>query len=149
MPRSTTAEFCTELNLKGSGCSVARRRFHTIHQLILQKCQESNMLSCRQASDTLWGQVRTEAIRHTTLEGFQAKFHPPYNGSYQAFHLALESLIVDLVNKTTDPRRNARLNSNNKQDEVADGAGSRSEYGSWGEGAIPRPQQTLHEKRRV
>jgi len=52
----------------------------------------------------LWGQVRMEAIEHNTLQAFQAKFNTPQNGSYQAFHLALDSLIIDVLNKAAESR---------------------------------------------
>ena len=117
MPRSTTAQFRTELNLNGTGGSVAGRRKRAIRQFILQKCQEKTILSCRQAGDTLWGQVSMEAIWHTTLQGFQAKFNSPRNGPYEACHLTLDSLIVDVQKKTAESHQNARLNSDHEQEE--------------------------------
>ena len=99
MPHSTTAEFHTELNLNGAGRRLAGRRYRAIHQFILQKCQERNIVCCRPADDILWGQVRIEAIRHCTLQGFQAKFNSQLNGLYQSFHLVLDSLIIDVLKK--------------------------------------------------
>jgi len=92
------------------------RRYHAIRQFILQKCQERNILSSRQASDTLGCEFRTEFIGHTTLQGFQAKFNTLQNWLYQAFHLALDSIIFDVLKKTTESRLNARLNSDNEQE---------------------------------
>ena len=122
MPRTTTAEFRIELNLNGTRATVAGRRYCTIYQFILQKYEERNILSRRQAGDTLCNQVRMEAARHTTLQGFQAKFSTPQNGPYQAFHLTLDSLILDVLKKAVESRRNARLNSDNEQEEKAEGA---------------------------
>lgn len=146
MPRVTTAEFRTELNINGAGGTVAGRRYRAVRQFILQKCQERNILSRRQAGDTLWNQVRTEAVGHTTLQGFQAKFNTPQNGPYQAFHLALDSLIIDVLKKAAESRRNARMNSDNEQEEEAGGAGSGSGSGSRD---VARPQLTVHEERPV
>jgi len=128
---------------------VAWKRYRAIRQFILQECQERNILSCRQPGETLWGQVRTEAIRYTTLQGFQAKFNTPRNSPHRAFHLALDSFIIDVVGKATESHQNTRLNSDNKQEEEAEGAGSESGSGSRGERAGARPQPTLHEERLV
>jgi len=123
---------------------VAGRRYCTFHQYILQKCQERNILSRRQAGATLWGQVRTEAIGYTTLYGFQAKLDSRRNGPYQAYHLTLDSLIIAVLKKAAECRRNARLNSDNSQEEEAEdsGSGSGSRLLCKREGAHAQP--TLH-----
>ena len=147
MPRATTAEFRTELNLNGAGRTVAGRRYHAIRRFILQKCQERNIVSRRQAGDILWDQVRTEAVGHSTLQGFQAKFNSPPNGPYQSFHIALDSLIIDVLKKAAESRRNARLNSDDEQEEDAEGADNAS--GSRAERAVARPQPIAHEEKPV
>ena len=106
---------------------MAGRRYGAFRQFILQKCQERHLLSPRQACNTLSNQVRTKAVGHTTLQGFQAKFNPPQNSPYQAFHLALDSLILNVLKKAAESCRNATKNSDNEQEKKAEGAfGSRS-----------------------
>jgi len=135
MPCSNTAEFRTELNLNCTGRTVAGRRYQAIRQLILQKCQERNSVSPRQAGDILWGQVGTEDIGESTLHSFQAKFNLPPNGPYRSFHVALDSLIIDVLKKAAESRQNARLNSEDELAEDADGAD-----GEWGaERTVARP----------
>ena len=85
---------------------------------------------------------------HSTLQGFQAKFNTPQNGPYQSFHVALDSLILDVLKKAAESRRAARLNSDDEQED-AEGAASASGSGSRGEGAVARPQAPLHQERQV
>jgi len=128
---------------------VAGGSYHPVCQFMLQKYQKRTILSCRQAGDTLWGQVRMEAIGYTTLQVFQAKFNTSGNGPYQAFHLALDALIIDVRKKAAESRRNARLNSDNEQEEEAAGAVSGSGSGLRGEMASARPQPMDHKERPV
>ena len=145
MVRATTAEFHTELNLVTTGGTVAGRRYRALRKFILQKYQERNIISRRQAGDILWGQVRTDAVGHSTLQGFQAKFNTPQNSPYQSFHVALDCLILDMLKKAAESRRAVRLNSDGEQEDT-EGAGSASGSGSRGEGAVARPQAPLHEE---
>ena len=143
---STTSIFRTELNLTGAERTVARRTYRALRKFILQKCQERNIVSHRQAGDTLWEQARTEAVAHTTLQGFQAKFNSPRNGQYRAFYTALDSLIMDVLKKAAESRRNVRLNSDAEKEEDDNGAEGASGSGSRDERAVARPQPTVHEK---
>jgi len=90
-----------------------------------------------------------EAIRHTTLQGYQVKFNTPRNSPYQAFHLTLDSLIVDLLKKGPESLQNARLNSDNEQEKKAEGTGCRAGSGLRGERAGARHQPTLPKERPV
>jgi len=114
MSRFTTTECCTELYQNGVGCTVARRRDRTICRFILQKCLERNIVSSRKVGKTLWGQVRTEAIGHSTLQGCQAKFNSLLNGPYILFHVAQDSLIIDMLKKAAESRWRVRLNSDDE-----------------------------------
>ena len=143
--RITTEIFLTELNLNGGGSSVAWRRDIAIRRFSLQKCSERNVLSCRQAGDTWWNEVRTEVVGHTTFEGFQAKFICPRNGQYWAFHTCLEALKMDVLKKAAKSRRNARLNPDAEGEEEAGGNGDSSRD----ETAVARPQRTVHDEKPV
>jgi len=87
----------------------------------------------------------TEAIRHSTLQSFQAKFNSPPNGPYQSFHILWDSLIIDVLKQAAEARWNARLNSDDKQAENAEGA----DGASGAERAITCPQPILHKGRLV
>src|ERR1700733_6275795 len=137
--RITTEIFRTELNLNGAGGSVAGKRYIVVRRFILQKCTERNVLSRKQAGDTLWNEVRTEVVGHTTLQGFQAKFNSPRNGQYRAFHTCLDALIMDVLKKAAESRRNARLNPDAEGEEEAAGDGDASRD----ERAVARPQPTV------
>ena len=147
--RSTTSIFRTELNLIGAGRTVAGRRYRALRKFILQKCQGRNIVSRRQAGDTLWEQARTEAVAHTTLQGFQAKFNSPWNGQYRAFHTALGSLIMNALKEAAESRRNARHHSDAEKEEDGDGAEGASGSGSRDERAVARPQPTVHEEKPI
>ncbi|KAG0133446.1 hypothetical protein HOY82DRAFT_538186 [Tuber indicum] len=147
MPRATTFQFRTELNLNGAGGTVPGRQYRTPRTFILGKVQEKSNISRRQAGDILWHQLRTEVVAHTALRGFKAKFNSPEDGAYQAFHVALDSLIMDALKKEAESRRNAQLNSDYKQGDVDVGVGSASGSGLRGGRDDGRPQPTLHEKR--
>ena len=86
-----------------------------------------------------------EAIGHSTLQGFQAKFNSPPNGPYQSFHVALDSLIIDVLKKAAESRWNARLNSDDEQAEEAEG----TDGTSGAERAVARHQPILYEERPV
>ena len=94
---------------------------------------------------TLWHQIRTDAISHTTLQGFQAEFNSPQNGIYQAFHNSLDALIIDVLKKAAESRRNNRLNPDTAEEEEGEG----DDQASRDETAIARPQPTIHEEKPI
>ncbi|KAG0131556.1 hypothetical protein HOY82DRAFT_607989 [Tuber indicum] len=149
MPRATTSQFRNDLNLNGAGGTVPGRRYRALRMIILGKVQEKSIISRRQAGDILWRQLRTEVVAHTALRGFQAKFNSPEDGVYQAFHVALDSLIMDVLKKAAESRRNAQLNSDIEQGDEDEGAGRASGSGSRGGRDDGRPQPTLQEERPV
>ncbi|KAG0125454.1 hypothetical protein HOY82DRAFT_616506 [Tuber indicum] len=100
---------------------MAGRRYHTIRRFIFQKCNESNITSRRQAGDTLWNQDRTDVIAHSNVRGFQDKFNTPRDGQYRALHTAPYSLIIDVLNKAANSRRNARHNSDAEEEGEGEG----------------------------
>lgn len=147
MPCSTTAEIGTKLDFNSTGGRVAERTNTAIRQSILQNCQVRNILSRSQANETFCGQVKPGAIGHTTLQEFQAKFNTAQNSPYQAFHLTLNSLIIDMVKKAAKAHQNVRLNLENKQGEEAERVGSGSGFKLRGETAGACPQPRLHDDR--
>lgn len=62
-----------------------------------------------------------EALGHTTLQGFQAKFNLRRNSQYRAFHTPLDALMMDVLKKAAESRRNVGLDSNAKEEEEVDG----------------------------
>ncbi|KAG0132546.1 hypothetical protein HOY82DRAFT_606660 [Tuber indicum] len=131
MPRATSSQFRTEHNINGTGGT------------------EKSIISRRQAGDILWRQLRTEVVAHTALRCFEAKFNSPGDGAYPVFHVALDSLIMDVLKKAAESRRNAQLNSDDEQSDEDEGAGRASGSGSRGGRDHGRPQPTLHEERPV
>ncbi|KAG0138783.1 hypothetical protein HOY82DRAFT_534532 [Tuber indicum] len=124
MPRATTSQFCTELNLNSAGGTVPGRRYCALRTFILEKVQDKSIISHRQAGDILWRQLRTEV-----------------------FHVALDSLIMDVLKKAAESWRNAQLNSDDEQCDEDEGAGRASGSGSRGGRDDGRPQPTLHKER--
>ena len=125
----TTEIFRTELNLNGAGGFVAGKRYITVRMFILKKCNEWNVLSWKQSGDNLLNEVRAEVVGHTTLQAFEAKFNSPRNGPYWAFHNYLDALVMGVLKKTAESRRNARLNPDTEGEEepAGDGDASREE----------------------
>ena len=115
--RITTEIFRTKLNLNGAGGSVGGRRYLAVREFIVQKCNKRNVLSRKQHGNTLWNEVRTEVVCHTTLQGFQAKFNSSRNGIYRAFHASLDILIMEVLKKAAESRKNARLNPDAEEEE--------------------------------
>ncbi|PUU72226.1 hypothetical protein B9Z19DRAFT_1138612 [Tuber borchii] len=93
-----------ELNLPGEGRTVEGRRYRTVRTYILQKCNKRNITSRTQAGDTWWNEVRTETVAHIALRGIRATFSSPQNGQHQAFHVALDALIMDVLKKAAESR---------------------------------------------
>ena len=143
--RTTTEIFQTELNLIRASRTVAGRRYIAVRKYSLRKCNENNVLSRKQAGDTLWNQISTEVVGHAALQGFQDKFNSPWNGPYRAFHISLDVLIMDLLKKASEARRNARLNPDADEEvEAEDDAG-----GLRDERAIARPQPTVYQEKPI
>ena len=92
-------EFRTELNLTGCEGTVAGRRYSALRTFILQKCKEARITSKRQCGEATGDKLRTDAVSHPALQGFQAKFDSPRDGTYFIFHKALDSLIADVLKK--------------------------------------------------
>jgi len=142
--RTTTEIFQRELNLTCTGRCGARRCYCTVSRFILQKCEERNIVSRRQAGNTLWDQVRIEAIRHITHSGFQGKINSSLNGQYRAFHTVLDTLIRNMLNKAAESGRNAKLNSDAEAEEEGNGPS-----GSGSRDPIACPKVTIHEEKPV
>ena len=121
---------------------MAGRRYIAIRRLILLKCNEKKVLARMQASDTLSNKVRTEVVRHSTLQCFQVKFNYPRIRVYWAFQASLDTLIMDVLKKAAESGRDARLNPDAKEEEGAAGGGDASRD----ERAVACPQPSFHEE---
>ena len=143
--RITSLIFPTELNLNGAGGSVAGRRYIAIRRFIRRKSNKRNFLSRKEAGNPVWNEVRTEVVGHTTLQGLKAKFNTPQKGQYRAFDKCLEALIIDLLKKGVESRRNARLNPDTEEEEGAAGHG----HVSRNERAVAHPQPTVQKEKPV
>ncbi|KAG0640122.1 hypothetical protein HOY80DRAFT_1000448 [Tuber brumale] len=137
----STAEFRTELNLTGRGGTVASRRYRDVRKFILQKSRERRVTSKRLVGEDTWNDLRTDAVSHPSLRGFQAKFDSPHMGPFANFHRALYSLILDVLKKAAESRRAARMNSNDEEERsVASPSGTQPE-------AVVRPPPTIYEEK--
>ena len=124
---------------------MAGRRYIAVQRFNFQKCNEKNFLLRKLAGDSLWNAVRTEVVRYTTLQGFQAKFNCHWNGLYQTFHTCLDTLIMDVPKKAAETRRNGGLNPDpaGEEEVASDGDASRDER------AIARHQLTIDKEKPV
>ncbi|KAG0634762.1 hypothetical protein HOY80DRAFT_1004874 [Tuber brumale] len=128
----------TELNLTGCGGTVASRRYRDVRKFILQKSRERSVTSKRQAGEDTWNDLRTDAVSHPSLWGFQAKFDSPHTGPFANFHRALDSLILDVLKKAAESHRAARMNSDDEDERsVAGPSGTQLE-------AVVRPPPTIY-----
>ncbi|KAG0632956.1 hypothetical protein HOY80DRAFT_1006391 [Tuber brumale] len=129
------------LNLTGRDGTVAIRRYRDMRKFILQKSRERRVTSKRQAGEDTWNDLRTDAIFHPSLRGFQAKFDSPHMGPFANFHRALDSLILDVLKKAAGSRRAARMNSDDEEERsVAGPSGTQPE-------AVVRPPPTIYEEK--
>ncbi|KAG0633392.1 hypothetical protein HOY80DRAFT_1006041 [Tuber brumale] len=137
----STAEFRTELNLTRRGGTVASRRYRDVRKFILQKSRERRVTSNRQAGEDTWNDLRTDAISHPSLRGFQAKFDSPHTGPFANFHRALDSLILDVLKKAAESRRAACMKSDDEEERaVASPSGTQPE-------AVVRPPPTIYKEK--
>ena len=144
MSHVPTVEFRTELNLTGRESTVVGRRYRTLRTFILHKCKEARVTSKRQCGEATWNKLRTDAVPHPALQGFQAKFKSPRDGTYIIFHKALDSLIADVLKKAVESRKAARMNSDDEEEESIDGP-SGTQY----QVTIVRPPPTLYEEKPI
>ncbi|KAG0639402.1 hypothetical protein HOY80DRAFT_1001015 [Tuber brumale] len=137
----STAELRTELNLNGRGGTVASRRYRDVRKFILRRSRERRVTSKRQAGEDTWNDLKSDAVSHPSLRGFQAKFDSPHMGPFANFHRALDSLILDVHRKAAESRRAARINSDDEEERSVTGpSGTQPE-------AVVCPPPTIYEEK--